>query len=90
MHAPFLLQALDMPHVNKAPDASRLSGCKTNRVACFVQSLTNAVDPSKAESFVQSFCICDAFLSRPFPVETDQQLSRGVVISLKPLAKLFG
>jgi hypothetical protein len=87
MHASFFLQTLDVLHVNIAPDASRLSRRETNRVACFVQTLANAVDPAKAESLVQRLCIRNAFLSRPFLVETNQQLSGAIVVPLEPLAK---
>jgi hypothetical protein len=84
------LEALDVPHVHIAPDASWLSRRETNCVARFVEAFADAVDPSEAKGFVQSFCISDGFLFSRLFMETNQQFSCAVMVSLKPPAKLFG
>jgi len=79
-----------MLHIDITPDAPRLSRREALHITSFIQTSPHTVDPSEAERLVEGFCISDAFLPRRFLVKTDQQLSGAVVISLKPLPKLFG
>ena len=90
MHSSRFLQTFDVVHIDVTPDAPRLSRREALHIACVIQVPAHAVDPAKAERLVERFCISDALLAGRFLVETDQQLGSAIVVSLKPLAKLFG
>src|SRR3982751_2147806 len=66
MHASFLLQTLDVSHVDETPDALWLSRRETDRITRFVEIATHAVDPAETERLIQRFGVGDALLSRRF------------------------
>jgi len=71
-HQTYFLEMLDAFDVNGAPGAGRPARSKANRVAGFVDALSNAVDPAEAERHVHRIWPGDAGLSGTFFVEADQ------------------
>src|SRR6266568_3926231 len=72
MHQALLCELLDKLDVDGAPGAGGLAGSEANRVAGFVEALSNAVNPTEAQGYFYGFRPGDAGLSGIFFVEADE------------------
>src|SRR3989442_15878531 len=52
LHAPLCAEFLDAIDIRNAPDAARFSRCETDRIGHFVEAFPLAIDPPKAQCFV--------------------------------------
>ncbi len=73
LHAIFLEQSVDVPDIHRAPDAAGLARRETNFVTLFIDALAEAVDPAKAERFVNGFGPGNARFARVLFVETNPE-----------------
>ena len=87
LHSFFFDQSLDVADVHCAPNAAGLARRETNLVTIFVDVLADAVDPPKAESFVNGFRPVDARLARVLLVEPDPEFFGLSVIGGEPFAE---
>ena len=84
MHQTHFLELLDAFDVNGAPGAGGPARSEANGVAGFVDALSNAVDPSEAESGVYGFRPNDAGLCGTFFVEANEEFWEFVVMGFEP------
>src|SRR5262245_56910390 len=87
LHASFFDERLSTFDVDAAPDTAGLARREANRVTDGVDAFANAVDPAKAERFVNRLGPSHAWLARAFLVEADPQCIRGGVVFRKPRAE---
>src|ERR1700674_790425 len=80
MHQSHFLELVDAFDVNRAPSADGPAWSEANRVAGFVDALSNAVDPTEAESGVYCLRPGDAGFSGTFFIEAHQQVGEFVVM----------
>ncbi len=71
MHQALLCELLNKFDVNGAPGAGELARSEANHVAGFVEALSNAVDPAKAQRNLYGFGPGDAGLSGIFFVKAN-------------------
>src|SRR5260370_1241111 len=88
MHQPLLGELSNEVDVNCTPVAGGLAGSKTDRVAGFVDALSNAVDPAETECNLYGFGPGDAGLCRIFFVEAYELLAEFVVMGFEPGAEV--
>ena len=75
-------------YVDGTPGAGGFAGSKANSVAGFVEALSNAVDPTKAESCFYGFGPSYARFSRTLFVEAHEQFAEFVVVGFEPGAEV--
>src|SRR6266567_6341929 len=90
MHQTLLCELLNKFDVNGTPGAGGLARSEANHVAGFVEALSHAVDPAKAQCNLYGFGPDDAGLSGTFFVEADKELLSLVVVLFEPTAELGG
>jgi len=83
-HQALLCKLSNEVDVDGAPGACGLAGSETNCVAGFVEALSNAVDPTKAEGYFYRFGPGGAGFSGTFFVEADELLAELVVMGFEP------
>ena len=84
IHQTFLCELLNEFDVDGTPSAGGPARSEANRVAGFVEALSNAVDPAKAQCNLYGFGPGDAGLSGTFFVEADDEFLELVVMGFQP------
>src|SRR5260370_4485032 len=84
MHQPLLGELSNEVDVDRAPGAGGLARSEANHVAGFVDTLSNPVDPAKAQCNLHGFGPGDAGLSGVFFVKADELLAELVMMSFEP------
>ncbi len=87
-HQPLLGKISNEVDVNGAPIAGWLAGSEANCVAGFVDALSNAVDPAKAQRYLYRFGPGDAGFSGILFVEGHELLAELVVMGFEPGAEV--
>jgi len=87
LHSLFINQSLNVANVHRAPDAVRFARRETNHVTVVIDALANAVDPTKAERFIDGLRPGDAGFAGILFVEANPEFFRFGVIGGEPLAK---
>jgi len=90
VHQTHFSELADAFDVNSAPGAGGPARSEANRVAGFVETLSNAVDPSEAESGVYGFRPGNAGFPGTFFVEADKEFVEFVVITSSHARKSDG
>src|SRR5713226_3483964 len=90
MHQTHFLELLNPLDVNGAPGAGGPARSEANRVAGFVEALSNAVDPAKAESGVHGFRPGDAGSPGTLLIKADKEFVEFVVMGFEPSAEVGG
>src|SRR6267378_5164339 len=88
MHQALLCKLSNEVDVNGAPIAGWLAGSEANCVAGFVDALSNAVDPAKAQRYLYRFGPGDAGFSGILFVEGHELLAELVVMGFEPGAEV--
>ena len=83
----FFDEAIHVAHIHGAPNAIRLTRRETDHVALGIDTLSDAVNPSKVERFIDRLGPGNARLARILLVEADPELFRFIVIGREPLAE---
>jgi len=81
------LQLDQLPHspdVHVAPIAPRFSRSEPDRIDPCARPFPHAINPAMAKRLVERFRVRDAFISRAYPVERDDQLGTFRMVRLQP------
>src|ERR1700687_5306870 len=84
MHQTHFLELADAFDVNGAPGAGRPARSEANRVAGFVDALSNAVDPTEAGSGVYGFRPSDAGFPGTLLMEADKEFAEFAAMGFEP------
>src|SRR6185369_13108108 len=86
-HASELDQFSHALEIDLAPVTLRFPRGKTDSVGSLIDALTDAIDPTKAQGFVQSLLVRDALFSRALVVHANPKFGNAGMILFKPGAK---
>ena len=87
LHSVFLDQPFCVANVHCAPNAAGFPRRKANHVTVFIDTLAKAIDPTKAQRFINRLRPGDARLAGVLFVEADPKLLRFRMIGGEPFVK---